>query len=108
MCQRAHDFFTRPKSQGTTPVFLLRIMLRKTQHSLRENPGFIEKVKGFLSSGLSDSPKNIFINLGVDITDSGFRNKRLDEVDNLLGETIENYPKFWVKSANLFNTYARL
>ena len=29
MRKRAHDFFTRPKSQGATPIFLLRIILRK-------------------------------------------------------------------------------
>jgi oligoendopeptidase F len=58
------------------------------QRSVKENPHFIEKVKEFLSAGLSDSPKNIFRNLGVEITSKSFWNQGLDEVERLLQETV--------------------
>jgi oligoendopeptidase F len=54
---------------------------------VRENPKFTENVKEFLSAGLSDAPKNIFKKLGVDITDKGFWNKGLAEVETLLQDT---------------------
>ena len=57
------------------------------QNSVKEDPKFIEEVKEFLSAGLSDSPKNIFKKLGIDITDKNFWKKGLDEVDALLNET---------------------
>ncbi len=63
------------------------LISKSLQNSVKENPKFIEKVKEFLSAGLSDSPKNIFKKLGVDIADRGFWNKGLDEVENLLQET---------------------
>lgn len=65
------------------------LISKSLQNSFKENPKFIEKIKVFLSSGLSDSPKNIFKKLDIDITDSGFWNKGLDEVENLLLDTIE-------------------
>jgi len=57
------------------------------QNRVKENPPFIEKVKKLLSAGLSESPKNIFRELGVDITDKGFWSQGLNEVENLLQET---------------------
>ncbi|HAM49229.1 MAG TPA: hypothetical protein DCP92_00475 [Nitrospiraceae bacterium] len=57
------------------------------QNSVKKNPQFIEKVKEFLSAGLSDSPKNIFEKLGVGITDKSFWDRGLEEVENLLRET---------------------
>jgi oligoendopeptidase F len=65
------------------------LISKSLQNSVKENPQFIGKVKEFLSAGLSDSPKNIFKNLGVDITDRSFWNKGLDEVEDLLEETTE-------------------
>jgi oligoendopeptidase F len=65
------------------------LISKSLQNSVKENPKFIGKVKEFLSAGLSDSPKNIFKNLGVDITDRSFWNKGLDEVEDLLEETTE-------------------
>jgi oligoendopeptidase F len=62
------------------------LISKSLQNSVKDNPKFIEKVKEFLSAGLSDSPKNIFKKLGVDITDKGFWNKGLIEVENLLQE----------------------
>lgn len=63
------------------------LISKSLQHSVKADPGFIAKVKEFLSAGLSDSPKNIFGNLGIDITDKTFWDKGLDEVEALLEET---------------------
>jgi oligoendopeptidase F len=63
------------------------LISKSLQNAVKSDPVFIEKVKGFLSAGLSDSPKNIFRKLGIDIADRGFWNKGIDEVDNLLQET---------------------
>ena len=63
------------------------LISKSLQHSVKENPLFILKVKEFLAAGLSDSPQNIFKRLGVDITDGSFWNDGLDEVEELLEET---------------------
>ncbi|PKL52115.1 MAG: hypothetical protein CVV37_02790 [Nitrospira bacterium HGW-Nitrospira-1] len=63
------------------------LISKSLQHSVKKDPGFIARVKEFLSAGLSDSPKNIFKNLGIDITDKTFWEKGLDEVEMLLEET---------------------
>jgi oligoendopeptidase F len=63
------------------------LISKSLQTSVKENPKFIEKVKEFLSAGLSDSPRNIFKKLGVDIADPRFWNKGLDEVESILLET---------------------
>ena len=63
------------------------LISKSLQKSVRDDPGFIDKVKVFLSAGLSDSPKNIFMELGIDISDNGFWNRGLDEVEGLLEET---------------------
>ncbi|NCO67919.1 MAG: hypothetical protein COY75_09710 [Nitrospirae bacterium CG_4_10_14_0_8_um_filter_41_23] len=63
------------------------LISKSLQNSVKDKPKFIEKVKEFLSAGLSDSPKNIFKKLGVDITDRSFWNKGLNEVETLLQET---------------------
>jgi len=65
------------------------LISKSLQKSVKENPHFIEKVKDFLSAGLSSSPENIFRRLGIDITDKGFWNKGLDEVESLLQETMK-------------------
>jgi oligoendopeptidase F len=64
------------------------LISKSLQHSVRKDPAFMGKVRDFLSAGLSDSPKNIFERLGVDISDEQFWNKGLDEVEELLNETI--------------------
>ena len=63
------------------------LISKSLQKSVKDDPRFIGKVKDFLSAGLSDSPANIFYNLGVDITDKGFWQKGLGEVETLLRET---------------------
>jgi oligoendopeptidase F len=56
---------------------------------VKQNPAFIEKVKEFQSAGLSDSPKNIFRKLEIDITDKLFWDKGLQEVEILLNKTTQ-------------------
>jgi oligoendopeptidase F len=63
------------------------LISKSLQNGVKRDPAFIAKVKDFLSAGLSDSPKNIFSKLGIDITDRQFWNKGLDEVERLLNET---------------------
>ena len=63
------------------------LISKSLQNSVKQDPAFIVQVKEFLSAGLSDSPKNIFSRLGIDISDKRFWDKGLDEVDNLLDET---------------------
>jgi oligoendopeptidase F len=62
------------------------LISKSLQNNVKQNPAFIIKVKEFLSAGLSDSPKNIFARLGIDITDGSFWNQGLDEVERLLSE----------------------
>ncbi len=64
------------------------LISKSLQSYVKTDPDFIVKVKTFLSAGLSDSPKNIFGKLGIDIGDSGFWSRGLEEIDNLLDETI--------------------
>jgi oligoendopeptidase F len=63
------------------------LISKSLQAQVRKDPKFIEKVKIFLSAGLSDSPKNIFKKLKIDITDQKFWDRGIGEVDNLLKET---------------------
>lgn len=63
------------------------LISKSMQNSVKADPKFIEKVKEFLSAGLSDSPKNIFLKLGIDITDKNFWESSLDEIEKLLKET---------------------
>jgi oligoendopeptidase F len=65
------------------------LISKSLQKSVKGNPKFIRKVKDFLSAGLSDSPRNIFYNLGIDIADKGFWKQGLGEVETLLQETTE-------------------
>jgi len=63
------------------------LISKSLQNSVKKEPGFIHKVNEFLSAGLSDSPQNIFSDLGIDIADKTFWDKGLDEVEALLEET---------------------
>ncbi len=56
------------------------------QKEVKKNPKFIEKVKEFLSSGLSKSPKEIFSDMEIDITNEKFWEESLKEVEDLLKE----------------------
>lgn len=63
------------------------LISKSLQSSVRSNPQSIKKVIDFLKAGSSDSPKNIFLKLDIDITNKKFWDKGLDEVENLLDET---------------------
>jgi oligoendopeptidase F len=63
------------------------LISKSLQNSVKEDSRFIRKFKEFLSAGLSDSPKNIFRGVGIDITDKRFWDRGLDEVETLLKET---------------------
>jgi oligoendopeptidase F len=54
------------------------------QSMVREDRKNIDKVKMFLSSGSSLSPKDLFMKIGIDITDEEFWKKGLNDVENLL------------------------
>jgi oligoendopeptidase F len=53
---------------------------------VKNDPTKIADVKEFLSAGTSDSPKNIFAKMGIDITDRGFWEKGIGEIEKLLCE----------------------
>ena len=63
------------------------LISKSLQASVKKDPKFILKVKEFLSVGLSDSPKNIFAKLGIDITDKKFWEKGISEISKLLSDT---------------------
>jgi oligoendopeptidase F len=63
------------------------LISKSLQAEVKKDPKFILKVKEFLASGMSDSPKNIFAKLGIDITKKSFWDKGLDEVEQLLKDT---------------------
>ncbi len=63
------------------------LISKSLQSAVKKDPAFINKVKVFLSAGLSESPRNIFLKLGIDISDRQFWNRGLDEVEQLLSET---------------------
>ena len=65
------------------------LISKSLQSSVHRQQAFIEKVKAFLSAGLSASPRSIFLNLGIDISDHSFWDKGIDEVETLLQETRE-------------------
>ena len=63
------------------------LISKSLQASVRQNPDFINKIKDFLSAGSSQSPKEIFQKLGVDISQPAFWYKGIKETKTLLKET---------------------
>ncbi len=63
------------------------LISKSLQNSFKKDKNFIEKVKYLLSAGTSASPKDIFANMGIDITDKTFWENGLAEVDALLVKT---------------------
>lgn len=63
------------------------LISKAMQHGVRKDHAFIEKVKEFLAAGLSESPKDIFMKMNIDITKKAFWNSGLDEIERLLTET---------------------
>lgn len=62
------------------------LISKSLQAMVRENAKSIEKVKKFLSAGSSKSPKEIFAEMDIDITDPAFWQKGLNESRKLLKE----------------------
>jgi oligoendopeptidase F len=63
------------------------LISKSLQRSVKNDRTFIEKVKSFLSAGLSDSPGRIFSRLGIDVREKEFWNRGIEEVDALLRNT---------------------
>lgn len=60
------------------------LISKSLQSMVRQDKSSVEKVKKFLSAGLSESPKKLFVNMGIDIGNAAFWNRGLDEIDDLL------------------------
>lgn len=65
------------------------LISKALQNAVKDDKSMISKVKEFLAAGTSDSPKNIFMKMGIDITDKTFWDKGMDEIEALLKETEE-------------------
>lgn len=65
------------------------LISKSLQNMVKQNPSFIKEVKEFLSGGMSDSPKNLFLNLGININKKDFWKKGIKEIEILLNETIK-------------------
>ena len=61
------------------------LISKALQKKIKENPKFIEKVKEFLSAGVSKSAEEIFKDMGIELNEK-FWNAGLDEVEELLNE----------------------
>ena len=62
------------------------LISKSLQASVRKDPKFIMRVKEFLAAGRSDSPRNIFKKLGIDIADKAFWEQGIAETAHLLDE----------------------
>lgn len=65
------------------------IISKALQRKVKDNPLFIEKFKEFLSMGGSKSPREIFYDMGIDISKREFWLEGINEVENLLNDTRE-------------------
>lgn len=63
------------------------LISKSLQSAVKKDAAFVTKVKNFLCAGISDSPKNIFLKMGIDITDKNFWEKGIVEVEELLNQT---------------------
>lgn len=63
------------------------LISKALQAKVRRDHAFIAEVKSFLSAGVSKSPKDIFADMGLDITDKNFWEHGLDEIAQLLEAT---------------------
>lgn len=63
-----------------------QLISKALQNMVRQDKTAIEQVKKFLSAGLSKSPKELFLDMGIDITDRNFWNKGLNEIERLLSQ----------------------
>jgi len=65
------------------------LISKSLQNSFKKDSRFIEKIKYFLSAGCSESPKNIFSDVGIDISKKSFWNHGISETEKLLNDTIK-------------------
>jgi oligoendopeptidase F len=65
------------------------LISKALQAKVREDKSYLESVKTFLSAGTSASPKDIFLNIGIDLTDATFWKSGLHEIRTLLDETTD-------------------
>jgi oligoendopeptidase F len=63
------------------------LISKSLQASVKNDSKFINKVKNFLSAGSSDSPKNIFAKMDIDITNKKFWEHGLTDIEQLLNNT---------------------
>jgi oligoendopeptidase F len=63
------------------------LISKSLQAAVKRDHHFIGKVKEFLTAGMSESPKNIFAKMDIDITDKKFWEKGIAEIEDLLNET---------------------
>ena len=63
------------------------LISKSLQNSVKANGAFIRNIKEFLAAGSSKSPKEVFLDLGINISNADFWNKGLDEVEELLNKT---------------------
>lgn len=64
------------------------LISKALQSKVKQDPKFIVQVKQFLSAGSSDSPKNIFKKMGIDITDKNFWLLGLTEIETSLSDVV--------------------
>ena len=57
------------------------------QKKVAADKKFVEKVKYFLSAGLSEAPQDIFAHMGININDGAFWQEGIKEIKSLLAET---------------------
>jgi oligoendopeptidase F len=57
------------------------------RNRVQQDNTFIDKVKGFMAAGSSKSPKSIFADMGIDITDKSFWQEGLQQIKDDLEST---------------------
>jgi oligoendopeptidase F len=62
------------------------LIARALYARVQKDPAYITQVKQFLSAGGSDSPKNIFKKIGIDITKPSFWQEGIDAIEKDLAE----------------------
>ncbi|MFH0890518.1 MAG: M3 family oligoendopeptidase [Candidatus Liptonbacteria bacterium] len=65
------------------------LISKSLQAQVRADKTRIKDVKKFLGAGISRSPQNIFADLSIDISRPDFWHEGLNEVERLLGETVD-------------------
>jgi len=65
------------------------LISKSMQHMVKQDPSSISKVKKFLSTGSSISPRQNFSQIGIDITKPDFWSQGIQEVAKLLEDTIK-------------------